>query len=161
MSFLLILIPSSLPVAALFLASVCPLPSMAPKDERVLFPVVECSLNLTEHSSGRPAACVSGRSLTPMSFSSYWNRNRKKQVPVSIVDEMKPIFSLYNVFENICIGGTVEPVLRSRSRWSRNYLGPGPGAEIKFLINIFCSQLRGCYDEDKLISTSISIVLLF
>ena len=52
-----------------------------------------------------------------------------------------------------------QAVLRSRSRWSRNYLGPG--AEIKFLINIFCSQFGGCYDEDKLISTSISIVLLF
>ena len=34
----------------------------------------------------------------------------------------------------------------------------GAGAEIKFLINIFCSQFGGCYDEDKLISTSISIV---
>ena len=30
-------------------------------------------------------------------------------------------------------------VLRSRSRWSRNYLGPGARAEIKFLINMFCS----------------------
>ena len=53
------------------------------------------------------------------------------------------------------------PVMRSRSRWSRNYLGPGAGVEIKFLINIFCSQFGGCYNEDKLISTSISIVLLF
>ena len=54
-------------------------------------------------------------------------------------------------------------VLRSRSRRSQNYLGPGAGAgdEIKFLINIFCSQFGECYDEDKLISTSISIVLLF
>ena len=52
-------------------------------------------------------------------------------------------------------------MLRSRSRWSRNYLGPGAGAEIKFLINIFCRQFGGCYDEDKLISTSISLVLLF
>ena len=42
-------------------------------------------------------------------------------------------------------------------------MGPRAGteAEIKFLINIFCSQFGGCYDEDKLISTSISIVLLF
>ena len=47
------------------------------------------------------------------------------------------------------------------SRWSRNYLGPGAGAEIKFLINIFCSQFGGCYDEDKLISSSVSIVLHF
>ena len=52
-------------------------------------------------------------------------------------------------------------VLWSRSRWSRNYLGPGAGAGIKFVINIFCSQFGGCYDEDKLIFTSISIVLLF
>ena len=44
--------------------------------------------------------------------------------------------------------------------WSRkNYLGPG--AEIKFLIYMFCSQFGGCYDEDKLISSSFSIVLLF
>ena len=28
-------------------------------------------------------------------------------------------------------------------------------------LDIFCSQFGGCYDEDKLISTSISIVLLF
>ena len=52
-------------------------------------------------------------------------------------------------------------MLRRRSLWSQNSLGPGAGAEIKFLINIFCSQFGGCYDEDKLISTSISIVLLF
>ena len=39
--------------------------------------------------------------------------------------------------------------------------GAGAGAEIKFLINIFCSQFGGCYNEDKLISTSISVVLLF
>ena len=39
-------------------------------------------------------------------------------------------------------------------------MGPGAGAEIK-LINIFCSQFGGCYDEDKFISTSSSIVLLF
>ena len=44
-------------------------------------------------------------------------------------------------------------VLRSQSQ---KYLGPGAGAEIKILINIFCSQFGGCYDEDKLISTSIS-----
>ena len=50
-------------------------------------------------------------------------------------------------------------LLRIWSRWSRHYLGPG--AEIKFLINIFCRQFGGCYDEDKLISSSISIVLLF
>ena len=54
-----------------------------------------------------------------------------------------------------------KPVLRSRSRWSRNNLGPGAGAEIKFFINIFCSQFGRCYDEDKLISNSISILLLF
>ena len=48
-----------------------------------------------------------------------------------------------------------------RSRWSRNYLGPGAWAEIEFLINMFCSQFGGFYDEDELIYTSISIVLLF
>ena len=40
-------------------------------------------------------------------------------------------------------------------------MGPGAGAEIKFFINIFCNQFGGCYDEDKLISTSIGIVQLF
>ena len=40
-------------------------------------------------------------------------------------------------------------------------MGPGAGTEIKFLINMFCSQFGGCYDEDKLISTSISIVLYY
>ena len=43
-------------------------------------------------------------------------------------------------------------MLRSRSRWIRNYLRPGAGAEIKFLVNIFYSQFGGCYDENKLIS---------
>ena len=33
-------------------------------------------------------------------------------------------------------------VLRSRSRWSRNYLGPRAGAEIKFLINISAVSLE-------------------
>ena len=42
-------------------------------------------------------------------------------------------------------------MFRSRIRWSLNYLGPGAGAEIKFV---------GCCDEDNLIYTSISIVLL-
>ena len=37
----------------------------------------------------------------------------------------------------------------------------GAEAEIKILINIFCSQFGECYGEDKLISTSISIVILF
>ena len=37
--------------------------------------------------------------------------------------------------------------------------GRGPGAENKFYINIFCSQFGGFQDEEKLISTSISIVL--
>ena len=36
------------------------------------------------------------------------------------------------------------PVLQSRSQWIRNYLGPGAGAGIKFLINMFCSQFGGC-----------------
>ena len=36
-----------------------------------------------------------------------------------------------------------------------------PEAKLNFLINIFCGQFGGCQDEDKLISTSISIVLLF
>ena len=45
-----------------------------------------------------------------------------------------------------------------RSLWSRIYLGPG--AEIKNLIHIFCSPFGGCYDEDKLNATYISIVLL-
>ena len=40
-----------------------------------------------------------------------------------------------------------------------HYLGPGAG--IKFLINIFCRQFGGCYDEEKLISTSIILVILF
>ena len=39
--------------------------------------------------------------------------------------------------------------------------GAGAGAEIKYLINNFCNQFGGCYDEEKLISTSISIVILF
>ena len=46
-----------------------------------------------------------------------------------------------------------------RSRWSRNYLGAG--AEIKFLINMFCSQFGGCYDEEKRIPTSISNIAIF
>ena len=37
---------------------------------------------------------------------------------------------------------SVKAVLRSRSRWSRNYLGPGAGAEIKFLINILLQSVR-------------------
>ena len=53
------------------------------------------------------------------------------------------------------IESLIKAVLQSPSRRSRNYLGSGAGAEIKFLINILCSQFRGC------ISTSISIVLLF
>ena len=51
----------------------------------------------------------------------------------------------------------LKPVLWSRSQWSQNYLGPGAGDEIKFLIIIFGSQFGGCYNEDKIISTSISI----
>ena len=39
-----------------------------------------------------------------------------------------------------------------RSRCSRNYLGRG----IKFLTKIFCSQFGGCYDEEKLFSSSFS-----
>ena len=39
-------------------------------------------------------------------------------------------------------------------------MGPGAGAEIKFLKHIFCSPFGGCYDEDKLNATYISIVLL-
>ena len=34
-------------------------------------------------------------------------------------------------------------VLRSRSHWSRNYSTSGAGAEMIFLINIFCSQFWG------------------
>ena len=30
-----------------------------------------------------------------------------------------------------------------------------------FLLNIFCSQCGGCYDEEKLISTSIKTYLIF
>ena len=40
-------------------------------------------------------------------------------------------------------------VLRSRSRWSRNYLRPGAGAGIIFLINISCSQFGGCLDVEN------------
>ena len=36
-----------------------------------------------------------------------------------------------------------QSVLRSRSRWNRNYLRPGAGAEIVFLINIYFSQFGG------------------
>ena len=36
------------------------------------------------------------------------------------------------------------PVLRSRSRWSRNSLRPGAGAEMIFLINIYRIQFGGC-----------------
>ena len=39
-------------------------------------------------------------------------------------------------------------------------LRPGAGAEIIFIINIFCCQFGGCQVEEKLISTSISMVLL-
>ena len=31
-----------------------------------------------------------------------------------------------------------------RRRWSRNYLRPGAGAEIIFLINVYCRQFGGC-----------------
>ena len=41
---------------------------------------------------------------------------------------------------------------RSRSRWSRNYLRPGAGAEMIFLINIYCSQFGRCKDEENIIS---------
>ena len=30
-----------------------------------------------------------------------------------------------------------------------NYLRPGAGAELIFLINIYCSQFGGCQDEEK------------
>ena len=61
-----------------------------------------------------------------------------------------------------CTAGVCIPVLRSRSRsrsrswWSRNYLRPGAGAEIVFLINIYCSQFGGCWDEEKTPSRHIS-----
>ena len=57
-------------------------------------------------------------------------------------------------------------MLRSRSRWSLNYLRPGAGAgagaEIIFLIIISYSQIGGCYDEEKppLRHLSFSTVLL-
>ena len=35
-------------------------------------------------------------------------------------------------------------VLVLRSRWSQNYLRPGAGAEIIFLLNIYCIQFGGC-----------------
>ena len=38
--------------------------------------------------------------------------------------------------------------------------GTGTRAGIILLINIFCSQFRRCKDEEKLISTSIVMVLL-
>ena len=45
-------------------------------------------------------------------------------------------------------------VLRSLSQslWSRNYLRPGAGAEMIFLINIYCSQFGRCMDEENIIS---------
>ena len=53
-----------------------------------------------------------------------------------------------NTNNNQCCGaGGAEIILR-------------PEAEIVFIIIIFCSQFGGCYDEEKLISTSISMVLL-
>ena len=45
--------------------------------------------------------------------------------------------------------GQLLSVLRSRSRWSRNYLRPGAGAEIIHLINISYSQFGGYYDKKK------------
>ena len=41
----------------------------------------------------------------------------------------------------------IQTVLRSRSRWSQNYLRSGAGAEIIFLINIYSSQFGGYLDE--------------
>ena len=38
--------------------------------------------------------------------------------------------------------------------------GAGAGTEIIFVINIFCIQFSGRWDEEKLISTSISMLLL-
>ena len=55
-------------------------------------------------------------------------------------------------------------VLRSRSRWSRNYLRSGAGgggAEIIFLINVYCGQFGGCWDKEKQISTSIETYFLW
>ena len=44
----------------------------------------------------------------------------------------------------LCLSWYWLSVLRSRSRWSWNYLEPVAGAEINFLINIFCIQFGGC-----------------
>ena len=66
-------------------------------------------------------------------------------------------FFLHSRYSTNCLSE-----LRSRSRWSRNYLRPGAEAEIIFLINIYISQFRGCQDEEKLILrlTVFLIVLL-
>ena len=49
-----------------------------------------------------------------------------------------------------------------RSRWRPNYLRPGAGvgAKIIFFMNIYCSQFGGCKNEEKLIHTSIGMILL-
>ena len=46
-----------------------------------------------------------------------------------------------------------------QSRWSRNYLRPGAGAENVFSINIYCSQFGVRQNDDKLISSSIGMGL--
>ena len=40
---------------------------------------------------------------------------------------------------------TIVPV----SRWSWNYVKPGAGAEITFLIKIYCSQFEGCWSWSR------------
>ena len=49
-----------------------------------------------------------------------------------------------------------------RSRWRPNYLRPGAGVGVKiiFFMNIYCSQFGGCKNEEKLIYTSIGMILL-
>ena len=50
------------------------------------------------------------------------------------------------IYKNLYIAAYIQKlsVLRSRSRWRRNYLIPEAGAEIISLINIFCRQFGGC-----------------
>ena len=75
---------------------------------------------------------------------------REEEVDGLVVDPLKAIHQVSGVTaKELChfffipgIVPTVVAELRSRSRWSRNYLRPGAGAEIIFLINIYCSQFK-------------------
>ena len=82
-----------------------------------------------------------------------WNINSLVSLSLNIVTclscQLPPPHAQYRYTDqHICYIQSV-PVLRSRSRWSRIYLKPGAGANIIFLINIYCSQFEGCQDEEK------------